>query len=86
MQNFDEVSKNLVNLESLMIFYLNIALINKVGLSFPHLRSSSDLKASGQVEGIGKVSLFTATPYATASVSMPLYGVSPVSNSQTTTP
>lgn len=40
----------------------------------------------GQVDGIGRVSLLTATPYATAKASMPLYGVSPVRSSHSSTP
>lgn len=43
-------------------------------------------KRPGHVDGIGKVSLLTATPYATPSVSIPLYGVSPVNSSHNTTP
>jgi len=51
-----------------------------------NLRSSSLRKDDGHVEGIGKVSFFIATPYATANVSMSLYGGSPVSSSHRTTP
>lgn len=47
-------------------------------ISFPH--------ASGQVLGIGRARVLTATPYATDSESNPLYGVSPVSNSHSSTP
>jgi hypothetical protein len=49
----------------------------------PSIRSRH---GSGQVLGMGSVNLFTATPYATARASIPLYGVSPVSSSHNRTP
>jgi hypothetical protein len=42
----------------------------------------SSLNGCGQVDDIGRISLFIATPYATANASIPLYGHSPVNNSQ----
>jgi len=51
-----------------------------------NLRSSSQRNANGHVEGIGNVSFFMATPYATASASMSLYGGSPVRSSHRTIP
>lgn len=47
---------------------------------------SSCTKGSGQVDGMGRVSLFTATPQATAKASISRYGTSPVSSSQSNTP
>jgi len=40
-----------------------------------HLPPISRAKPCGQVVGIGNVSLFIATPYATARFSIPWYGI-----------
>ena len=56
---------------------------NTIKYKVPSIRS---FHGFGHVDGMGSVSLDTATPYATAKASIPLYGVSPVSNSHNTTP
>jgi len=79
---------NCMSLSPFELFFHNLPLIL---YSTPYtaqynLRSSSLRKDDGHVEGIGNVSFFIATPYATANVSMSLYGGSPVSSSHRTMP
>lgn len=89
--NFLQVTQYLLKLRSLMWINFptscNYTQINRTQLLRlrAHLHFISLAHFSGHVFGIGRVNVLIATPYATERESKPLYGISPVSNSQRST-